>query len=122
MRGKGAGFGDRPVVPAVPRSREQSGDQGGRAVQDRSMKLVRLLAVRRVTAMSALAKSGVCFRTLTNDVGTSECWQQPELPEWEVPKRNPHERRPRGAGGTAVAEITESAAASDDAAGGDIAA
>jgi hypothetical protein len=27
--------------------------------------------------------------------GTIERWRQPELPTWEVPKRNPHERRPR---------------------------
>jgi hypothetical protein len=29
------------------------------------------------------------------DDGTIERWQQPKLPTWEVPKRNPHERRPR---------------------------
>jgi hypothetical protein len=46
-------------------------------------------------AMWALARSGVRFRTLTNADGTLECWQQPELAAWEVPKRNPHERRPR---------------------------
>jgi hypothetical protein len=59
-----------------------------------------------------------------NDDGTLECWQQPELPAWEVPKRNPHERRPRAPAWDpeAAAEIAELAAASDDAAGGDIAA
>jgi hypothetical protein len=53
-----------------------------------------------------------------------ECWQQPELPAWEVPKRNPHERRPRAPDWepAAAAEITELAAERDDAASGDIAA
>jgi len=44
--------------------------------------------------MWALAQSGVCFQTRTNDDGTL-CWQQPELAAWELPKRNPHEQRPR---------------------------
>ena len=76
-------------------------------------------------AMWALRKSGVTFRTATNDDGTVGCWQQPKLPAWEVPKRDPHERRPRAPEWepeTAAAEIAELAAASDDAAGGDIAA
>jgi hypothetical protein len=70
-------------------------------------------------AMWALARSGVCFRTLTNGDGTLECWQQPELAVWEVPKRNPHERRPRAPDwelNKVGAEIAELAAASDDAA------
>src|SRR5262245_23512856 len=46
-------------------------------------------------AMWALRKSGVKFRTASNDDGTLECWRQPNLSAWEVPKRNPHERRPR---------------------------
>ena len=46
-------------------------------------------------AMWALYKSGVPFRTIVHEDGTIERWQQPELPAWEVPKRNPHERRPR---------------------------
>jgi hypothetical protein len=46
-------------------------------------------------AMWALYKSGVPFRTIVHDDGTIERWQQPKLPAWEVPKRNPHERRPR---------------------------
>jgi hypothetical protein len=65
-------------------------------------------------AMWALARSGVCFRTLTNDDGTLECWQQPELAAWEVPKRNPHERRPRAPDwepDKVGAEIAERAAA-----------
>jgi hypothetical protein len=46
-------------------------------------------------AMWALYKSGVPFRTIVHEDGTIERWQQPELPAWEVPKRDPHERRPR---------------------------
>jgi hypothetical protein len=76
-------------------------------------------------AMWALRKSGVKFRTLTNEDGTIERWQQPELQPWEVPKRNPHERRPRAPDywePAVAAEIAELVAPSDDAAGGDIAA
>ena len=75
-------------------------------------------------AMWALRKSGVKFRTRANDDGTLERWQSPRLPAWEVPKRNPHERRPRAPDywePGAAAEIAELAAASDDAAGDDIA-
>jgi len=67
-------------------------------------------------AMWALRKSGVPFRTIVHEDGTLECWQQPELPAWEVPKRNPHERRPRAPEwepGAAAAEIAELAAASE---------
>jgi hypothetical protein len=46
-------------------------------------------------AISALRKSGVTFRTASNDDGTFERWQQPKMSAWEVPKRNPHERRNR---------------------------
>jgi hypothetical protein len=74
-------------------------------------------------AMWALAQSGVRFRTLTNDDSRPECWQQPELPAWEVPKRNPHERRPRAPEWEPEAvEIAELAAERDHAAGDDIAA
>jgi hypothetical protein len=75
-------------------------------------------------AMWALAQSGVRFRTLTNDYGSPECWQQPELPAWELPKRDPHERRPRAPDywEQAAAEIPDLAAASDDTAGDDMAA
>jgi hypothetical protein len=45
--------------------------------------------------MWALVQSGVPFRTIAREDGTTERWEQPELPAWEVPKRNPHERRPR---------------------------
>jgi hypothetical protein len=47
------------------------------------------------SAMWALVQSGVRFREIVQEDGTIECWQQPELPPWEVPKRNPQERRPR---------------------------
>jgi hypothetical protein len=42
-----------------------------------------------------LYEAGLPFRTIVHEDGAIERWQQPELPEWEVPKRNPHERRPR---------------------------
>jgi hypothetical protein len=47
------------------------------------------------SAMWALVESGVVFRVLNNDDGSTEHWQQPELPAWEMPKRSPRERRPR---------------------------
>ena len=63
------------------------------------------------------------MRQHRDDAGTLECWQQPELPAWEVPKRDPHERRPRAPEWEpGAAEIAELAAASDDAVGDDIAA
>jgi hypothetical protein len=72
----------------------------------------------------ALYKSGVRFRTIIHDNGMLERWQSPKLPAWEVPKRNPHERRPRAPNSEpgAAAEIAELAAERDDAAGADIAA
>jgi hypothetical protein len=56
--------------------------------------------------------------------GTIERWQQPELPAWEVPKRNPHERRPRAPEWKPAgkAEIAELATERDDSAGADVAA
>jgi hypothetical protein len=71
-------------------------------------------------AMWALAQSGVPFRTIVHEDGTIERWQQPKLPAWEVPKRTPHERRPRAPEWEpeAAAEIAEVSA---DAAGDDIA-
>jgi hypothetical protein len=68
---------------------------------------------------------GVPFRTIVYEDGAIERWQQPKLPAWEVPKRNPHDRRPRAPDywdPGAAAEIAEVAAASDDATGNDIAA
>jgi hypothetical protein len=75
-------------------------------------------------AMWALGKSGVPFRTIVYEDGTIERWQQPELSAFEVPKRNPHERRPRAPDWEpeAAAEIADLAAASDEVAGDDIAA
>jgi len=55
----------------------------------------------------------------------SSGWRAGKLPAWEVPKRDPHERRPRAPEWeprATTAEIAELAAASDDAAGADIAA
>jgi hypothetical protein len=68
--------------------------------------------------MWALYKSGVAFRTIVHEDGTIERWQQPELTAWEVPKRDPQERRPRAPEwepNKVGAEIAELAAASDDA-------
>jgi hypothetical protein len=65
------------------------------------------------SAMFTLYEAGVPFRAIVHDDGRIECWQQPELQPWEVPKRDPHERRPRAPDwepGTAVA-ITDLAAA-----------
>jgi hypothetical protein len=47
------------------------------------------------SALWAIAKSGVKFRTLVNDDGSIERWQQPALEAWEIPKTDPRERRPR---------------------------
>jgi hypothetical protein len=47
-------------------------------------------------AMWALYKSGVPFRTIVHEDGPIERWQQPELPAWEMPKRDPHESGGRG--------------------------
>jgi hypothetical protein len=70
-----------------------------------------------ISAMWGLYKSGVPFRTLVHEDGTIERWQQPKLWAWEVPKRDPHERRPRAPEWEPAAEIAEPAAARDDAAG-----
>ena len=76
------------------------------------------------SALWALYESGVPFRTIVHEDGMNERWQQPELPAWELPKRNPHERRPRAPEWEpeAAAEIAELAAARHDAVGDDIAA
>jgi len=44
--------------------------------------------------MWALRKSGVGFRTLVHNDGTTERWRQPWLAPWEVPRRDPAEPRP----------------------------
>jgi hypothetical protein len=47
------------------------------------------------SAMWALRKSGIKFRVIVNDDGSTETWQQPELEPWEIPKTDPRERRRR---------------------------
>ena len=71
--------------------------------------------------MWELRESGVQFRTFVHEDGTIERWQQPKLPAWELPKRDPYERRPR-APDYCEPEIATPEAASDDATGDDIAA
>jgi hypothetical protein len=76
-------------------------------------------------AMYALYDAGVPFRTIIHEDGKIERWQQPKLPAWEVPKCDPHERRPRAPDywePEAAAEIVTLEAASDDAADDGIAA
>jgi hypothetical protein len=71
-------------------------------------------------AMWALRKSGVTFRTASNDDGTIDRWQSPRLPAWEVPKRDPHERRPRAPDywepevTAEIADLAATSEASDD--------
>jgi hypothetical protein len=73
--------------------------------------------------MWALYKSGFPFCTIVHDEGAIDRWRQPKLTTWEVPKRNPHERRPRAPDYWEPDEAAEIAElASDDAAGDDIAA
>jgi hypothetical protein len=45
-------------------------------------------------AMAALALSGVKFRMIADGNGETECWIQPELEPWEVPRRDPVEPQP----------------------------
>jgi hypothetical protein len=45
-------------------------------------------------AMWALRKSGVRFRAIVHRDGTRERWRQPKLAPWEIPRRDPAERRP----------------------------
>jgi hypothetical protein len=45
-------------------------------------------------AMWALEESGVKFRVFVRSGGTVERWCQPKLEAWEVPRRDPAERRP----------------------------
>jgi hypothetical protein len=53
----------------------------------------------------AMVRSGVRLRTMANDEGNLECWQQPGCVG--VPKRNPHERRPQAPKREPEAEIAE---------------
>ena len=45
-------------------------------------------------AMWALKESGVKFRVFVSSDGAVERWRQPALEPWEVPRRDPSERRP----------------------------
>ena len=45
-------------------------------------------------AMRAMRKSGVKFRTLVHNDGTTERWRQPRLAPWEIPRPDPAEPRP----------------------------
>jgi hypothetical protein len=42
----------------------------------------------------ALVASGVEFREIVSGDGTIDCWQRPELADWELPRRDPNEPRP----------------------------
>lgn len=46
------------------------------------------------SAMWALKRSGVRFREIVHADGKRERWRQPRLAPWEVPRRDPAERRP----------------------------
>jgi hypothetical protein len=46
------------------------------------------------SAMWALKRSGVRFRTIVHADGRTEGWRAPRLPLWEQPRRDPAERRP----------------------------
>jgi hypothetical protein len=46
------------------------------------------------SAMWALTQSGVRFREIVHEDGSVEHWRQPELAAWEVPRRDPRQRRP----------------------------
>jgi hypothetical protein len=46
------------------------------------------------SAMWALKRSGVRFREIVHADGKTERWRQPRLAAWEVPRRDPAERRP----------------------------
>ena len=65
--------------------------------------------------MWALAWSSVLFRMIVHEGNTIQRWQQPELPAWEVPKRNPHDRQPHAPEWEpeAAAEIAKVAAAAE---------
>ena len=84
-------------------------------------------------AMWALRKSGVRFRTIVHEDGTTERWRQPRLARWEIPRRDPAEPRPNAPEVTAqrraaqlarqrARKAAKLAAERDDAAGGDTAA
>jgi hypothetical protein len=45
-------------------------------------------------AMFALQQSGLTFRAFHRSDGSVDCWRQPDLEPWEIPRRDPTERRP----------------------------
>jgi hypothetical protein len=45
-------------------------------------------------AMVAIAESGLRFRKIVNKRGKVERWQMPQLEPYEVPRRDPDEKRP----------------------------
>jgi hypothetical protein len=79
------------------KSRRGQCSQSQRAVREALLRAGGQWLVCRTAraAVWVLRKSAVPFRTILREDGTIERWQQPKLPAWEVPKRNPHERRPR---------------------------
>jgi hypothetical protein len=53
---------------------------------------------------------GRSITTIEQTMLATCCWQQPKIPAWEVPKRNPHEPQPRAPDWepkVAAAEIVE---------------
>jgi hypothetical protein len=44
--------------------------------------------------MQAVRQAGVPLNMIAHSNGEIECWRQPELAAWEVPRRDPAEPRP----------------------------
>jgi hypothetical protein len=47
------------------------------------------------SALVALRRSNVKFRTVVREDGATVTWRAPRLPGWERPRRDPRERRPQ---------------------------
>jgi hypothetical protein len=45
-------------------------------------------------AMVAIAACGLRFRRIVREDGSVECWQKPQLADWEKPRSDPREARP----------------------------
>jgi hypothetical protein len=79
-------------------------------------------------AMWALCEAGVTFRTIPRHDGGIECWRQPKLAPWEMPRRDPAQPRPNALEVAArrrrqrALKAAKLAAERNDAAGDDIAA